>query len=89
MSHVVQRIWHVDGEGDQDDVCFGVCERSESLVVFLTGGIPKSELHGFAVDAAIRHVVFEDGGDVMLDEARTKSGHDRQREQENGLTVGK
>jgi hypothetical protein len=32
----------------------------------LTRGVPESELHGFAVDAAVCYVVFEDGGDVSL-----------------------
>jgi hypothetical protein len=45
MSYVLEGIRRVDGKGNEDDVCFGVCEGSQSLVVLLTGGIPQSELH--------------------------------------------
>ena len=32
------------GEAHEDDVCVGVRERPESVVVFLTGGIPQCQL---------------------------------------------
>lgn len=44
LLNVVQRIRRVDRETDQDDVRIRVRQRSESIVIFLSGGIPKSEL---------------------------------------------
>jgi hypothetical protein len=40
LLNVVERIRRVDSETDEDDVRIGVGERSESVVVFLAGGIP-------------------------------------------------
>ena len=39
--NVVERVGRVDGKADEDDVRVGVRERSESVVVFLSGGIPE------------------------------------------------
>ena len=66
VLYVFERVRGIDGEADEYDVRFGVCEGSEALVVFLAGGVPEGELHGFAVDAAVGDVVFENGGDVAL-----------------------
>jgi hypothetical protein len=40
LLHVVERVGRVNGEADEDNVRVGVGERSESVVVFLAGGIP-------------------------------------------------
>jgi hypothetical protein len=44
----------------------GVGERAQSVVIFLTSGIPKGELDVLAIDLDIGDVVLEDGGDVDL-----------------------
>lgn len=39
---VVERVGRVDGEADEDDVRVGVRQRTKTVVVFLTRGIPQS-----------------------------------------------
>lgn len=51
---VVERVGAVDGEADQDHVRVGVRQRSESVVVLLSGGIPQRELDSFTVDDDVR-----------------------------------
>jgi hypothetical protein len=43
-----------------------VGERSETVVIFLTSGIPEGELDVLAVHLDIGNVVLENGGDVDL-----------------------
>jgi hypothetical protein len=44
----------------------GVGERAKTVVILLTGGIPKGQLDVLAVNLDIGDVVLEDGGDVDL-----------------------
>lgn len=44
----------------------GVGERAQSVVIFLTSGIPEGELDVLAIDLNIGDVVLENGGDVDL-----------------------
>lgn len=67
--NIVERIGRVDGKADEDNVRVGVRERTESVVVFLTGGIPECELYMTAIDLDISNVVFENGGDVNFGES--------------------
>lgn len=69
LLDVVERVGRVDGEADEDNVRVGVRERTESVVVFLTGGIPKGELYMTAIHLDIGNVVLENGGDVDLGES--------------------
>jgi hypothetical protein len=39
---------------------------SDSLVIFLTGGIPKSQLDPLAIHVDIGDIVLKDGGNVDL-----------------------
>lgn len=48
--NVVERIGGIDCEADEDDVRVWVRERAETVVVFLSGGIPQGEFDAFAVD---------------------------------------
>ena len=41
-SHCLSTLTY--GETHEDDVCVGVGERPESVVVLLTGGIPQRQL---------------------------------------------
>lgn len=43
-----------------------VGERSETIVVFLTSSIPKSELNMLAINLDIGNVVLKNSGDVDL-----------------------
>jgi hypothetical protein len=64
--NVIKGIGAVHGKANQDDVRIGIAERAETIVVFLTGGIPKRELNTPAIDLYVCDVVFEHGRDVHL-----------------------
>lgn len=66
LLDVVKRVWRVDRETDQDDMRVGVGQRTETVIIFLTRRIPKSELNVLAIHLYIGDVVLEDGGDVDL-----------------------
>lgn len=48
-----------NGEADQEDVCLGVGEWSQSVVVFLSSSIPEAEADGLAIYHHARRVVVE------------------------------
>lgn len=48
VHHVLERDGAVNGKADEEKVCFGVGERSKSVVFFLAGSIPESEFHSLA-----------------------------------------
>jgi hypothetical protein len=66
LLYVIQRIRRVDGEADEDDMGIGVAEGSETIIVFLAGRIPESELDVFAIDFDIGDVVLKDSRDIDL-----------------------
>lgn len=66
LLDVVERVWRVDGETDQDDVGVGVRQRTETVVIFLTSRIPKGEFNVLAINLDIGNIVLENGGDVDL-----------------------
>ncbi len=66
-GYVLQRIPTRNGKSYEYDMCLRVSQWSQPFVVFLASGVPESELDGFAVDAAVGDVVFEDSWDVSLD----------------------
>lgn len=66
LLDVVEGVWGVDGEADQDNVGVWVGEWTESVVILLTGGIPKGELNVLAIDLNVGDVVLEDSWDVDL-----------------------
>ena len=44
-----------------------VRKGAETVVIFLTGRIPESQLNMLSIDLDIGDIVLEDGGDVDLD----------------------
>lgn len=58
---VVERRRADDGEADEEYVGLGVRKRPQSVVVFLSSGIPQSQADGLAVNHYIRRVVVEAG----------------------------
>lgn len=64
--HVVEGIWRVDSEADEDDVGVWVGQRSQSVVVFLASSIPESQLADAAVDLDFGDIILKDGRDVDL-----------------------
>ena len=56
---VVERRWADDGETDQEDVCLGVGEWAESVIILLTSGIPKTKADGLPINHDAGGVVVE------------------------------
>lgn len=66
LLHVVQRVWGVDGEANEDDVRVGVGEGSQSVVVFLSSSIPEGQLDVLSINFDVGDVVLENGGNIDL-----------------------
>lgn len=73
LLDVLERIWRVDREADQDDVRIGVRERSETIVILLASGIPQGQLDVLAIDLDIGDVILENGRNVDLKHTRVPS----------------
>lgn len=46
----------------------GVREGSETVIIFLASRIPQGQLDVLVVDLDVGDIVFEDGGDIDLDD---------------------
>ena len=55
-------------EENQKDIGLGVGEGPKTVVVFLTGGIPETEVKGSSINHQIGRIVIEYGGDVGIRE---------------------
>ena len=40
LSYVIEGIWRVDRETNENDMGVGIAEFSKTIEIFLTGGIP-------------------------------------------------
>lgn len=58
LLNVVQRIGRVDGETDQDDVRIGIRQRTKSIIIFLSSGIPQRQLDSLSI--------YYDIGDAIM-----------------------
>jgi len=83
LLDVVKGIRRVDSKANQNDVGVGIGKRSQTIVIFLTCGIPQSELDVLAIDLDVGDVVLKDGGDVDLGEGTL--GEDNEK---TGLSTG-
>lgn len=84
LLDVVERVWRVDGEADEDDVRIRVGERSQSVVILLTGSIPKSQLYMLSVDLDVRDIVLEDRWHVDLGACQLARHQETSRPQRRG-----
>lgn len=66
MLDIVEGVGRVDREANEDNVCFAVCKRAQTLVIFLASGIPQGQLNGLAVYSAVGDVVFKNCWDIPL-----------------------
>ena len=48
VHDVLEGIWAVNGEADEEEVGFWVGEWAETIVFFLSSSVPESELDGLA-----------------------------------------
>jgi len=83
LLDVVKGIWGVDGEANQDNVGVWVGEWAKTIVILLTGSIPKGQLDVLAIDLNIGNVVLENSWDVDLWESAL-----REHDQQAGLSAG-
>lgn len=67
-SDVIVRVRGDDGESDNEDISLGVGEGTETVVIFLTGSIPQTEVDRLSVNHDVGAVVIEHGGDVLAGE---------------------
>jgi hypothetical protein len=66
--NVVERVGRINGETDQDDVGVRVRQWAQTIVILLSGGIPKSQFNMFSVHLDICNIILEDGGHIDLRE---------------------
>lgn len=72
VHDVFERVGTVDGEADEEQVRFGIGERTQAVVFFLAGRVPEGKLDGLARGRVQRvgDVVLENGGHVFLSAPR-------------------
>lgn len=58
---VVKGWWRNDGEADEEDISLWVGEWAKTVVILLSGGIPKSERDWLAINHHAGRVVVEAG----------------------------
>ena len=63
---VFERIRRIDSEADQDDMRIRVRKGTQTIVVFLASGIPKSKLNFLSVQLELSNVILKDCGDIDL-----------------------
>lgn len=66
---IVQRVGPVDPKTNHYNMCVGVRQRPQPIIVIHPRSIPKSELDMLPVDLNIRDVVFEGCGEPDLTES--------------------
>ena len=83
LLYVIEGVWGVDGETDENNVRIRVGEGTKTVIVLLPCGIPEGEFNVLSVDVYISHVVLEDGRNVnfwersfaeMMDESVYEKG---------------
>lgn len=67
-AHVLERRRRDDREADEEDVGLGVGERTQAIVVLLTGRIPQTQVHWLAVYHHVCREVVEYRWDVLARE---------------------
>ena len=54
-----------DGEGNQEHVRLRVGQRTQAIVILLTGGIPETQVHRLAVNLWLKTAMLSDRADSM------------------------
>jgi len=66
--HVIEGVRRDDAEAYKENISLGVRERAETIIIFLTGSIPKTKVDRLAIYHDIGTVVIEDSGNVFSGE---------------------
>ena len=67
--NVAPRGGIVECKTDEEDVGAGIRQRSESVVIFLPGGVPQTDVDGFTVYHDVAGIVVEHSGDIFTGKA--------------------
>jgi len=78
-ANVVERGRVHQREADEENVGLRVRQRSETVVIFLTGGIPQTQVDGLSVHHDVCRVVVEHRGDVFSGERIGGVGNEKAR----------
>jgi hypothetical protein len=69
IGDISQTCGEIDSEADEDDVAFGITQGTKTVVLFLAGRVPESQLDKLGRICWERDhcdIVLEYGGDVRL-----------------------
>lgn len=64
VAYAVQSDPIDETEADQEDICVGVAQGSETIIVLLTSCVPEAKIDRLVVKEDVAGVGVEDGGDV-------------------------
>ena len=81
-----------DREADEEDVSLGVRERAETVVIFLTGSIPETQVDGLAIDHHVRAVVVKHSRDVLAvlgEETHNSTGETKKKKNPPKISTSK
>ena len=67
--HVLKGDGICDGKADEENICVGVTQRTQTVVLFLSGRVPQAELDGLLARRKVHDVVVKHRRDVILGEA--------------------
>lgn len=79
-----------DREADEEDVSLGVRERAETVVIFLTGSIPETQVDGLAIDHHVRAVVVKHSRDVLAvlgEETHNSTGETKKKKSPQNINI--
>ena len=60
--NVLERILGIDAEAEHDSVGVIIRKGTQTVELFLTGGVPEGELDVHIIDKDVMNIVFEDSG---------------------------
>jgi len=67
-GHVLKGGWAHNAETDKENIGLGIAQRTQTVIVLLSGCIPEAKVHSLAVDNKIGAVVVKHSGDVLAGE---------------------
>jgi len=83
LLNVIQRVGRVNGKTDQDDMRVGVTERTETVIVLLSGCIPQGKLNMLPINFNVGDIVLEHSRNINLRESSF-----REDDQQASLSTG-
>lgn len=71
--HVVKRRGGNNGKADKKDIGLWVRQRTKAIIIFLTGGIPKTKIDGSSINHHVCRVVVKHSGNAAANEHTRKA----------------